>query len=222
MHSTRRPVIQDTTLIDLVLEVTNAGVENVMAKKAKFASEGSLVEILRKAVALLNQQADIVRGVLYHTLPGSMNDRVATMGVVNVAHFVLLLQELGLLRKWGGGTVVVWQVVEMKFFDEVVAPEWLERAQVCLQKHMDTTEDLRLLKARISALEGASNPGTSVGEKSLIEIGALVVELEGLRTQLATSECRVAELERALAERPAFDADAALALAIKRARGLVA
>jgi len=193
-----------------------------MAKKAKFSNDGSLVEILRKVVGLLNKQTDIVRGSVFHTLSGSMNDRIAQMGVVNVAHFVLLMQELGLLRKWGGGAATVWQVIEAKLFDEVVAPEWLERAQVCLQKHMDATEELRLLKAHISALKGASSPGTPVGEKSLIEIGALVVEVEGLRAQLATSERRAAELERVLAEQPTFDADAALALAIKRARGLPA
>lgn len=187
-----------------------------MAKKFMSSGEADLVTVLRKVVTVLNEQADIVRGGLFHTLPGAMNDRVEQMGVLNVPHIILLMQELGLLRRWGGGGATVWQVLCITFFEEVMVGAWVERAEMCLQKHIETTDSLRILKARVATLE--ASPAPAVGTQSIDEIATMVVQLEGLQRDLAARDEQIANLERVLTERPVFDPDAALAAAIKRVR----
>lgn len=191
-----------------------------MAKKFLPNETTDLVSVLRSVVVGLNKQPDVGRGGLYHTLPGAMNDRVSAMGVVNVAHFILLMQELGLLRKWGGGSAVVWQVVCITFFDEIVTPMWLERAQACLAKHIETTDTLRSLREQVAAAEDerTARDENPVGAKSIEEIADMVVTIERLEAALAERDTEVATLKQKLEERPKFDADAALAAAIKRAR----
>lgn len=188
----------------------------------KFFLNGETVELLdllRTLTNNLNQIADLMKGCLYHTLRGAMHERITAMGVVNVPHLVLLMQELGLLRKWGGGGATVWQVLDITFFESVMVPEWLERAQVCLQRHIDSTEQLRLLQQRVSELEVGSLEAQPVGEQTLAEIAAMTVELQETRAALAACQERIRILETELAQKPAFDADVALAAAIRRVRG---
>ncbi len=191
---------------------------DTVAKKFLPSEETNLATLLRHVVELLNKQVDIVRGGLYHTLPGSMNDRVSVMGAVNVAHFILLMQEIGLLRKWGGGGTTVWQVICITFFDEVMHAEWFERSQLRLQKHIETTDSLRTLRLRVTELETRGDSPASVGMKSLEEIATMVVELETFQKKAKEQAARIADLERELAQRASIDSDAMLAAAIKRAR----
>lgn len=189
-----------------------------MGKKYFPNSEGDLTSLLRSAVKSLNEQPDIERGGLYHTLKGSMNNRVmAARSIINVPHFILLMQELGLLRRWGGGTTTVWQVICLTFFDEVVTPVWLERAQANLDKHVETMESLRLLRERVTKLEGQGSVAP-VGSRSLDEIATMVIELEKLREAVGSRDQEIVSLRRELEEQSKVNPDAALAAAIRRAR----
>lgn len=190
--------------------------------KRKFLSEGvelELVTLLRLVVGKLNLLPELVRGGLFHTLSKvSMNERLIALGFTNVPHLLLLMQEIGLLRKWGGGGNTVWQVVCVTFFDEVVTPMWLERAQARLEKHVESTESLRVLREQVEALDTAKAAAPVVGLKSLDEIAIMVVELERLQKTVVEQTARIASLESELAARTSIDPDAALAAAIKRAR----
>jgi hypothetical protein len=187
--------------------------------KRKFQSEGAVSELptlLRQIVEKLNAAPELERGGLYHTLRVPMNERLTALGYTNVPHLLLLMQEIGLLRKWGGGAVTVWQVVCFTFFDEVVTPAWLDRAHACLEKHVETTRLLSTRKGQTTEREAqGANP---VGVKSIEEIAEMVVTIERLETTVEALNAEVDTLKHTLAERPTFDPDAALADAIKRAR----
>ena len=193
-----------------------------MAKK--YVTEGGAQDIettLRSAVEMLNAEPDIKKGGLYHTLEGAMQERFVKLGIMNVPEFVLLMQELGLLRHRGGGRMVVWQVICRTFFDEVVSPPWLSRAQACVAKRVEMNEtlrDLRALRERVTELETTSKDVDVVGTQSLDEIADMVVRIESLETTLRVRDERIAELERELDKRSNVNHDAALAAAIKRAR----
>ena len=196
-----------------------------MAKK--FSADGAtLTELLRKVVVYLNQEIDLVRGHIFHSLLGAMNERVNSLNLINVPELLMLMQELGLLRHRGGGKLHVWQVVDISFFDEIAEGQWLEKAQLCLVKYKEGLDELRALRVRVAQLESLSSAGSmktmvahAVGEKTMEEIAELVVESERLKAALIVSNAQVDDLRRELSERPTFDADAALAAAIKRARG---
>lgn len=177
-----------------------------------------LIALLRGVVEKLNHQPDVVKGGLYHTLSGAMQDRITTFGVVNVSGFVLLMQELGLLRHRGAAKAVVWQVICLTFFDEVVSQAWLDRAQARLVKHVEMTETLRVLRERVAELEKKDVPTKAVGVKSVDEIAEMVVAIERLQEKNVEQGRRIVELEAVIASHENVDHDAALAAAIKRAR----
>lgn len=188
---------------------------------AKYVTEGGDQDIettLRSAVAMLNAERDIKKGGMYHTLEGAMQERFVKLGIMNVPEFVLLMQELGLLRHRGGGRMVVWQVICLTFFDEVVSPPWLLRAQACLAKRIEQNESIRALRERVTELEMTGKGADVVGAQSLDEIAEMVVRIESLETTLHVRDERIAELERELDKRSNVNHDAALAAAIKRAR----
>ncbi len=193
-----------------------------MAKKYLLeGGEGSdLVTTLRTVVTMLNAEPDIQKGGLYHTLPGAMQDRVVKAGIMNIPEFVLLMQEIGLLRHRGGGRVIIWQVVCVTFFDEIISPPWLERAQACLAKRVESLTEARMLRERISELQAQTHgPVQSAGcLKSIDEIAEMVVAIETLKETVASRDVQIASLQADLAKCASVDHDAALAAAIKRAR----
>lgn len=194
-----------------------------MKKFIQNGKEIEIVDLLKSVTTLLNKAEGLIKGGVYHTLPGAMHNRISAMGVINVPYLVLLMQEVGLLRKWGGGGATVWQVLCVTFFDEMVTPQWLERSLASLDKHTETTAELRTLREQVTTGQVREHVETSpVGQKSIEEIAEMVVTIERLEASLAARDEQIARLERTLAERPAFDADAALAAAIKRARGQAA
>ena len=193
-----------------------------MAKK--YVTEGGAQDIettLRSAVEMLNAEPDIKKGGLYHTLEGAMQERFVKLGIMNVPEFVLLMQELGLLRHRGGGRMVVWQVICLTFFDEVVSPPWLSRAQACVAKRVEMNEtlrDLRALRERVTELETTSKDVDVVGTQSLDEIANMVVKIEQLEVTNSKQAERITTLEAEIAKQKSVDYDGALAEAIKRAR----
>ncbi len=188
---------------------------------AKYVTEGGDQDIettLRSAVAMLNAERDIKKGGLYHTLEGAMQERFVKLGIMNVPEFVLLMQELGLLRHRGGGRMVIWQVICLTFFDEVVSPPWLLRAQACLAKRIEQNESIRALRERVTELETTSKDVDVVGTQSLDEIADMVVKIEQLETKNSKQAERITTLEAEIAKQKSVDYDGALAEAIKRAR----
>jgi hypothetical protein len=185
--------------------------------KRKFLLNGlevDLLALLRQVVEKLNVAPSVERGGLYHTLRVPLSEYVATLGYTNVPHLLLLMQEIGLLRKWGGGGATVWQVLCITFFDEVVKPVWLERACACLDKRIEMQDEIRVLRAHATG----DTPSSPVGTKSLEEIATIVVELEELRRVTTGQKTEIAELRCKLEEQSKVDPDAALAAAIRRAR----
>ena len=182
-----------------------------------YASSG-LITLLRDVVEKLNKQIDIKKGGLYHTLTGAMQDRVMGMGIINIPEFVLLMQELGLMRHRGGGKNVVWQVVCSTFFDEIVTDVWIVRAQLCLAKRTEANDIIRALREQVKELEAKSATTVSSRSKSIDEIADMVVTIEKLQESLESERVKVVELESKLDTQLSIDYDAVLAAAIKRAR----
>ena len=182
-----------------------------------YSSKG-LLALLRDVIEKLNKQSDIKRGGLYHTLSGAMQDRITGMGVINIPEFVLLMQELGLMRHRGGGKNVVWQVVCSTFFDEIVTDVWIVRAQLCLAKRTEVNETIRALREQVKELEAKSAAPFPGSLKSIDEIADMVVTIEKLQESLESERVKVVELESKLDTQLSIDYDAVLAAAIKRAR----
>lgn len=185
---------------------------------AKYVSaEQNLLSTLKGVVERLNAEPGIVKGGLFHSLPGAMNERVAFTGILNIPEFILLMQELGLIRHRGGGRAVTWEVICVTFVEEVATTPWLERAQASLARRKETIESLRIARVRIAELE-ARGESSGAGSKALEEIAGMALDLENARAALAKKDDEIAALERKLAEQVSIDPDAALAAAIKRLR----
>ncbi len=191
-----------------------------MVKRTITSKESSeVLSTLRRIVTTLNEAKDLVKGGLYHSIPGAMQSRFEEMNLVSIPWLMLLAQELGVLRYFGGSKPGVWQVICITFFDEVVSPPWLERAYVCAEKHKDDVRKLLVLRERVIELEAkTTSTGGPVGGQSLEEIASMVVTIEQLEAANSKLAERVATLEAELAKQKSVDYDGALAEAIKRAR----
>lgn len=191
-----------------------------MAKKTISVSESvELLDTLRRIVTTLNESKDLVKGGMYHTIPGAMQNRLEEMSLVSIPWLMLLAQELGVLRYFGGGKSSVWQVICVTFFDEVVSPPWLERAYLRVEKHKEDTRSLHGLRERVTALEAPIRSAeVTPGQKSLDEIAEMVVRIEELEAEVGKLELLSNSLKQEIASRPIVDLDAALASAIKKVR----
>lgn len=191
-----------------------------MAKKylPEGSSDQAIATTLKNAVVMLNREPDIQKGGLYHTLTGAMQERFAKLGIINVPEFVLLMQELGLLRHRGGGKTVTWQVICVTFFEEIISPPWLERAQACLVSRAEMNKSIRVLRDQVVNLETKHKNTPVGGGKSFEEIAEMVVTIERLEADLCLRNERVSQLEKELAQQEVVDYDAILAAAIKRVR----
>jgi hypothetical protein len=194
-----------------------------MAKKTISTEESSeLLANLRRIVAILNETKDLVKGGMYHTISGAMQSRLEEMGLVSIPWLMLLAQEIGILRYFGGSKPGVWQVICITFFDEIVTPPWLERAYLRVEKHKEETRTLHALREQVTLLEArgaSSSDSVPTGGKSLDEIASMVVKIEQLEAGSVSKDERIASLEQELAKQKSVDYDSALAEAIKRARG---
>lgn len=177
---------------------------------------------LRKVVTALNKAEDIVKGGMYHTIPGAMQDRLEAMGLVSIPWLMLFMQELGILRYWGGGKSGVWQVICITYFEDITPAAWVERAHSKVEKHCDESRNLLTLRQRVAQLEAASNSALPaeavVGSKSLDEIAEMVVRIEELEAEVAKLEQQTSSLKQELAAKPKIDPDTALAAAIRKVR----
>jgi hypothetical protein len=184
-------------------------------------------EHVRQVFDFLHAQPDIVKGSLWHTLSGSLRERLGE-SVTNQPYISGLMQQLGLLRHWGRNVTTTWQVLDPTFFEEVVTDHWFSRAVVNLAKADQMVEEVRLLKERKEELEqeleeakvasaGVAAPSAiastvteELNPQLMAQVAGLVEEVtalraqteevEALRAQVAEQVATIAEMDRRLAE----------------------
>ncbi|MBM3271909.1 hypothetical protein FJY94_01325 [Candidatus Kaiserbacteria bacterium] len=186
--------------------------------------ESDTIGTIRYVTDFLCKQKSIERGGLYHTLPGSMKDRLGPLHIKSMPELLLLMQELCLLRHRGGHNTTVWQVACTTYFEEFVSEEWVARARHNLQKRREMLAELDWFKkqSREPVPGSRDAPDNTIDEQAdpqLIEqMAEMVAEVERLRGECASKDGRIGTLEAELAERPKDNPRAVAAALVERFR----
>lgn len=190
--------------------------EVMASQKGEVDSIGNL----RFLVHELNHQLDVERGRIYHALPGSMTDRLKPYKIKGLGEVMLLMQELGLLRLRGAHKTTVWFVIDIKYFDDLVSDEWLDRACLNLLKHTERINKLRRLERQLLKLlrDNSVSESSQPNETHIEAMAEMVARIEDLQSELAAKELRLAALESELAEKSGNDADAVATALIEKFR----
>lgn len=183
--------------------------------------EPDLKGALRYVITKLNEEKDIKRGGLYHVLNGAMRQRLECLKIpaAYIADFALMMQEVGLSRHYGGGTNTIWEVIDIRLFDEVVIDEWLEKAYSNLCQRHATMTSCRKLREKMDGLEKSGPPANSdILPEHIEQMAEMVAEVERLGNLIEQKKDRIVELEKELANRPKNDASAVAAELVNRFR----
>lgn len=173
----------------------------------------------------LNMETDIKKGGLYHELPGGMQARLKKFGIPEryIADFLLLLQEVGIVRRHGGGHHVHWEVSCMTYFEAFATVAVVKRSLECLTERHAKNEELRRLKARLERFE-KTPPTHSPAVSTVIaedpdyitHMAEMVAEVEKLHLKDVEKTARITTLEAELASRPKVDAKASMDALVER------
>lgn len=179
-----------------------------------------LTGALRHVLTKLNEEDGIQKGALYHVLNGGLQSRVQSFGIPNtyLVDFVLLMQDLGLARHRGAHTVTVWEVVDVKFFDEFVTKEWLRRALDNLQKRHEKNAVHVRLRQRVERLESEGAQRPSVPSTHIEQMAEMVAEVERLSELNNAKNAEITSLKAELASRPKDDPEAVVEALVSRFR----
>ena len=177
--------------------------------------EVDLMGALRFVIVKLNEEEDIERGGLYHTLCGSMQNRLKSFGIPAkyLVDFQLVMQELGVARRRGANNKTLWEVSCTTYFDAFVSEEWLDWSLHNIAKRHETTTTHRKLREQLAEKELEA-----AGEATLEQVAELMVEVEELQKAAADKDARIEQLEAELTKLPKRTFDSDLAAAIEKAR----
>jgi hypothetical protein len=157
------------------------------------ADDNDPKKILRFIIGELGKSDDLARGDLYHTLDGSMTDRLLNYGIPQsyVASFLFLSQELGLMRFYGTRDTV-WEVCDICYFDAFVTESHLKKCFSEIRKHNAVRKENHQMRKQL-----AKN-GDNEANDSLEEIAAMAVDFEDLQEILAKKDQKISDLENQL------------------------
>jgi hypothetical protein len=201
-----------------------------------------LLKQLNHVLAFVWGQMDLVKGDVWHTLPGAFQLRIDQWESRprSVDVMVLILQEAGLMRHRRHADVIEWQVIEEGYSTEYLSEAWVMRAQSqvknkhdLMAKHQRTMAELATARGEISNLEaqlavrprvtpaGADNEGEVIDQvaATIVELERLSDELKALKLEAAANESeknRLADLVALL--RAKQEASLTLAQSIEKAR----
>lgn len=166
-----------------------------------------LIGAIKHTITVLNNEDGIVRGAVYHRLPGAMDARLDRIGIEHRfrGRFCLLLQRLAVLRREGANSEVVWEVVCTSVVDEFLTERMLRTQSLREQHYSESVANwykqkqasdriIATLKQQLADLQ------TQVAEMpvrapSIIEH---VVEAGATLEQLAEAVARAKDLETQL------------------------
>ncbi len=105
-------------------------------------------------VALLNREHRSETGTLYHLMPMSMQKTVIGYGVPDgvIADFLLVMQEIGLIRCYARGTHSKWEVCDESYAEAFLTPLALDKAIANVQERHRRTTELRRAKENLQRM----------------------------------------------------------------------
>lgn len=161
------------------------------------------IDTLKFIVTMLNTEEDIIQRRLYHELPGSMSDRLRRYNLNYVPQIMLLMQELGLLRRRGSQKTTTWFIVDGEYIDEFVSEEWCERARLNVFKHSEMMSELRDLRKRVGKCTSELLSVTDTNnDEQIVEmnnnLAEVIAEVERLKAEISMKDSRILELEAEL------------------------
>lgn len=167
--------------------------------------EPNLEGALRYVMAKLNEEKDIQRNVLFHTLPGAMQERLKGYGIPDryLADFLLCMQNIGLVYKFGGGRTVRWDVADLNFFNEFVTCDRVKSALSRLSKRHDEHEKLRRLEKKVEkSNESAQQVGSDKDVRMEMNehLAQVIATTEHQQSELAEKDAEISQLKKQLAD----------------------
>ncbi|NTW13707.1 MAG: hypothetical protein HGA31_01615 [Candidatus Moranbacteria bacterium] len=169
-----------------------------------------LTGAMRHAVEKLNRETDLGDGTVYHTLHGSMTERLKIFGFLgtHLPTFLLLTQEIGVLRLLREGKKTIWQVCSIDLFDGFLSPPEMVIERAILKvghRHRSNTNTPRDNKP-----DEAPSP---LGPKTLEAVAKIIAEND--RLKLEGSQIRE-EINRLREEAGAGKQDEKLARMVRK------
>lgn len=196
-----------------------------MKKKTRSVAEAinpetgqpDLIGALRHVITTLNQSEDVERKSLYHILSGSMRARLEVIGIPDtyIADFSLVMQELGLARH-RGGKWIVWEIVDITFFDEIVTQVWVDKAIHTIAQRHDSSKELRVLREKVEQAEKPDLSHAGDSPEFIEPMAEMVAEVERLNSVVTEQGETIVRLETELSNRPDNSPAAVAAALIER------